>query len=359
MLQLLREFPAGSYEIICQSSQGALCDPRWESRARRTEVTFPWGRRGEIALNPALAFSVAAEGMRAVRRGGVTAIWANHPGSATTIGAWMVARRTGLPLTLYMHDMWEENEPSSLRRAVAHAYEPRVFRDAHRVLAITAEAADYFERKHSRRPDVLVHPVDPDLIPIDRPELPPLNGPIRLLFTGSVYNIMNEDTILAMAQAANRRPDRLQLQLITGSTPEYLQDAGIWGPGVEYMGTRPRTETIELQRSADYLYLPVAFNSPSKVEALTVFPVKGCDYLVSGRPTVIHAPAESHMARIGAEDRWAAVLTSAEPSAVDRFIDDLAVIDRTALVDGALAFAGKRRADDLSRRLYAELTAPR
>jgi glycosyltransferase involved in cell wall biosynthesis len=105
------------------------------------------------------------------------------------------------------------------------------------------------------------------------------------------------------------------------------------------------------------LYLPLAFDTPWKDEIRTVYPTKAVEYLVSGTPILLHAPADSYTAQEARELGWALVVdrpdTPALQDAIRRLAEDGAL--RESLVSAARKAAEGRDARGIAEGLMRDL----
>jgi hypothetical protein len=69
----------------------------------------------------------------------------------------------------------------------------------------------------------------------------------------------------------------------------------------------------ELQRTADILFLPLAFASPYPEIIRTSSPTKLGEYLCAGRPILVHAPSDSHLAQFARERGFGVVVDQPGP----------------------------------------------
>jgi glycosyltransferase involved in cell wall biosynthesis len=140
--------------------------------------------------------------------------------------------------------------------------------------------------------------------------------------------------------------------------PQGLEAAGIGGPRVSFKFA-PQAEVMAAQRRAALLFLPLAFRSSNPTEIRTVFPTKLLEYLVSGRPILVHAPADSWVSRAARAEGWGEVVDQADPLLLARSIDALLADQarQQALVAAAFKAACDRRASSVAGSLNAELGA--
>jgi len=115
-----------------------------------------------------------------------------------------------------------------------------------------------------------------------------------------------------------------------------------------------RTEVQRLQSTAHVLIAPLSHKNGSSEEVRTVFSTKLCEYLISGRPIIVFAPADSYHAESARKNGWAYPVTEDSPpalaEAIVRVVGDERLAD--ALVRGALQEARARSAKLHAERLH-------
>ena len=296
------------------------------------------------------------------RRGKVVSIFANYPFGYYLVAAWIAARRVGVPLLVYMHSLWEETPPSAADRIFARLLEGRIFRDAAAVYVPTEAAAAHYRAKHGIAPRLLPHAVNlADGAPGEPPAAPRAPGaPRTILFTGGVYH-MNRDALQAMVRTVEKMaiaPGEPEIRLLVcaPNDPDSLARLGIAGARTEVRSVDTAT-AMRMQREADLLYLPLAFDTPWRDEIRTVFPTKAVEYFVSGKPILLHAPADCFTVEDTRRFGWAYVVDTLDPASLDaairRLLSDAPL--RAALVRGARAAAASRDAKAIAAGLARDL----
>ena len=298
---------------------------------------------------------------RVARREKVSAVFANYPFGFFLVAAWLAAKSLRLPLFVYMHSLWEETTDASVDGWMAHRLEPRIFRDAAAVYAPTRFAIEHYRRKHGLEVRLLPHTVNlDDAGPEGGAGRKNEEGPHRILFTGGVYN-MNRDALLQMVEAVEKlgpSPDGRDVRLVVcaPNDPAVLAGIGVRGDRVETRFVDSRT-AMRLQKEADILYLPLAFDTPWKDEVRTVYPTKAVEYLVSGTPILLHAPGDSYTVHEAREMGWALVVDrqdgAALQGAIARLLTDRPL--REELAAGARSAAEGRDANRIAAGLARDL----
>ncbi len=85
---------------------------------------------------------------------------------------------------------------------------------------------------------------------------------------------------------------KIMLHIYTSQLKADLEREKIIGPIVLHKHVNQRS-VVHAQHKADILFLPLAFNSPIVEVIKTSAPGKMGEYLESGRPILVHAPADS------------------------------------------------------------------
>ena len=149
---------------------------------------------------------------------------------------------------------------------------------------------------------------------------------------------MNRDAVMRLADAAEVARSRPALDWCTQSLPPELQASG---HQPRYL---PRNELRAAQRLSTILYLPQAFNSDQPTMIHHNFPTKAMEYLSSGRPILVHAPADCYLSWLAKKEGFALVVDRPDAQELAAAIDRL-VADRQLqedLVAKALRFVSTR-----------------
>jgi glycosyltransferase involved in cell wall biosynthesis len=107
----------------------------------------------------------------------------------------------------------------------------------------------------------------------------------------------------------------MRLHVYTSQPQSALRDQRMQ-TDVVFHGHLPPETIHEVQRRADVLFLPLAFESPIGEVLRTSAPGKMGDYLATGRPILVHAPPDSFVSRYFREHDCGVVVDSNSPNAV-------------------------------------------
>jgi glycosyltransferase involved in cell wall biosynthesis len=317
--ELLRHFPKGSVVGVHGSVHPTNTRLDLSLPIARYQLKYLFSDKWTDRLNrlyPDLLVPYVAQRIDALaKRYQVKRLYAHYPSSVFTVAAYKVAKRRKLPLTLYMDILWQEHSKGRNQKLAAKL-EHDVIAYADQRIAITKSAAEYLEQKHGFAFQCIPHTIDATLLP-DGPRPAPEGAP-TIHFAGSIYPPMNQDSVERMVLATQQAKSKPRVDLCTPATLEGPLDQ----PNVSKRFLK-RDELIAAQRSATILYLPMAFESDKPMMVKSNFPTKAIEYYCSGRPILVHAPADSYLATIARKHNWAYVVDEPDVSALAEGIDQL------------------------------------
>ena len=220
--------------------------------------------------------------------------------------AYFASKRLKIPFVAYLFDdpvyQWE---PGIYRR-LARTWEPIWGRGAS-ALIVPNEilAKDLRSRLPKANIFIVRNPVDPAAFGDSTSAgAEQSNSPRfakdrvwRVLYTGSVYSAQ-ASAFKNLNNALNRLNGRFLLDVYTAQPPAALKENGLCGPYVHHHPHVPQSTSLSLQKNADILFLPLAFNSAIPEVILSSAPAKLGEYLAAGRPILAHAPSGSFVAEL-------------------------------------------------------------
>jgi glycosyltransferase involved in cell wall biosynthesis len=321
---------------------------RWsQERVRRLPGRYryfvklpPWGARwraGRIAgaaINYVLALLAGARAATAARRDGAAWVLSVADNGFSVIAGDVCARLSGLPHLIWIFDLWEENAYTDVERWVAHRLEPGIWRRATALIAHTEAMSDHYEAKHGVRCRVLPTPIELGGQPAPAPARNG-DGPREVLFAGALY-WAQEETLRRLARVCAQL-DGVSLTVV-GEESRY-RDKGIQAD--RYEPSLPPERFRERLERADLLFLGLSFDSDHPDVIATATPARLPEFMASGRPIVVHAPAGAHVTEYARREDFAEVVDSSDDAA-------LAAGIRRVLEDEGLSTMRARRAQALA-----------
>jgi glycosyltransferase involved in cell wall biosynthesis len=296
MEYLLRNYPSDRLTILTGSHYFKLASQKSRPATQENYVVFPvssatgrWGAgRLRLLLDwLALPFAVLLA-MYLIKRRGLRVILSVAHGRFF-VAAAVVARLSGVPLVLWVHDDWVTIwHRSWLGRYFSSWVFSFAVQSARHVYAVSTPMADRLRAAYRVEAEVQL-PCSEAVAPGECGKA--TSGDIfRIAFAGTNHGTGDTVGILASALAEKATlPDgrRIRLHL-------YLPPAGVrpaWRH--ENIVAHPWLSQPELRRElcqADLLFLPYNFSQDVNLWTRS-FPTKAADYLRYGKPIVVMAPA--------------------------------------------------------------------
>lgn len=292
---------------------------------------------------------------RAIREHGITMLLGISDDGPALIGTRLAHRLTGLPYALYLFDLYRGNDLSCALRAIARVAEPRLLREA-AVVVTTNEATDGLLRRRyggTFRSEVVHNSAFPEEFERSL-RTGSARPPYTIVFTGNVY-WAQEHAVLNLVRSMDRLRDLpVRLLLYIPSPTEKIRAEAAGRPNVE-LTSAPQSEVARVQCDATLLFLPLSWGTKAPEIIATATPGKLTDYLASGRPMLVHAPAGSYVARFTREHDTGIVVdrddVRALADAIREFLRDPSSADR--YVGNALRmFQERHDARKNSRKLW-------
>lgn len=281
---------------------------------------FAVGRVINAALNLVLAVAAGIRTARLVRRHRAAWVLSVADDGFSQIAGAIAGTISRRPHLLMIFDLWAENAYTEVERALARVAEPLLFRHAAAILVHCREMAEHYRAKHGIECVVLPTPVEPWQPERSRSDE---RGESEVLFAGAVY-WAQEDSLRRLTTALRDVPG--VGVTIVGS---WSDERALLGRGIVADRLEPDLAPSDFRRRlerADILFLGLGFETGHPDVIRTASPAKLPEYMMSGRPILIHAPAGSHVAEYARAGDFAEIVDVADETAlrtaVERILAD-------------------------------------
>lgn len=240
------------------------------------------------------AWSIVGTATAVVENENVTSILVISDDGPCFMAGWIIHRRTGIPLDLFIFDLWRGNALRWFQRLVASLFQRRVLAAARWVFAAGEGISEYLGTKWGTKP-IVVHNsvVAHGGTSTGSPSIPTL--PMVVVYTGGIY-WAQLDAILDMIVAVHDMVG-IEFHVYSHHDSHRLALAGLTGSNVVLHHGLPEDEVRDRQAAADVLYLPMSFGRKGRLIIETAQPAKSVEYMASGVPTLVHAPAYAFVTR--------------------------------------------------------------
>jgi glycosyltransferase involved in cell wall biosynthesis len=207
---------------------------------------------------------------------------------------FLASRMAGIPFFAYIFDDYVY-QWTGLARRFARIVSTPVFRHSRGVICPNEFLCEEYRRRYGVTTTLIHNPCSAGEDAGSVRSWPREAGRLRIVYTGAVYQA-NYDCFQNLLRAVGMLPETsVEVHIYTAQTTEQLASQGIAGPAIFVHNHAPYRDVLERQRDADILFLPLAFESPIPEVIRTSAPGKMGEYLSSGRPVLVHAPADSYL----------------------------------------------------------------
>jgi glycosyltransferase involved in cell wall biosynthesis len=286
---------------------------RYFAKLRSSPRAPAWLAWPMTAINVALAVMTGVVIGRAARREGATWVLSVADEGFSQICAAVAARAARIPHVTWVFDVWEENAYGPPDRHVARRLEGRLWRSAAAIVVHAEELADHYREKHGVSCRVLRTPIDEVATGGQRVARSRADD-LEVVVAGSIY--------WAQAEALDRVARAVRL--VPRATLTVIGDPRLRAHAIDADRFEHAASAEALRRrlgQAGLLVLGLSFDARFPDVVRTATPARLPEYLASGVPVLVHAPADSHVARHVRRHDLAAVVDVPDVAAVARAID--------------------------------------
>lgn len=243
--------------------------------------------------------------------------------------AFLASRRTKTPLIVYAFDYYAyqfdavEGVLGLVIRICARLFERIVIPRAALVIVPNEFMRDEYARRYGCQLAIVHNPLDSEPTEPSASPWPTVSGTIRLMYTGSVYtpHIQALQTVLKALDQDGA--EHIHLSLHTPQSAEELARLNLSGR-FDQPGCLDQAGIRAAQAKADILLLPFGFRTPYPAIIKTSAPGKLAEYLASGRPILVHAPADTFLAWYFRQNDCGWVVDQDDPQRLLSAIEEIA-----------------------------------
>ena len=226
------------------------------------------------------------------------------------IGTYILHKLTKKPFVVYFFDIYWGNFLPFPGNIVARILEPLLIKDSQNIVVTNQGTKEFYQRRYGdsikNKLVVVYNSLDPAPYKNLLPEKRGSTIPYVILFTGRI-NWPQIGSIKNLIRAVESM-DNVKIKFYCPNPRDYLEKIGIKaGEKIEIDVAAP-DEIPAIERRADILFLPLSWHTKSQDIIDTATPGKLTNYLISGRPILIHAPVSSHLVHYAKEKQFAHIV---------------------------------------------------
>lgn len=307
-----------------------------------------------------LPFNIVWRGKKIVKEEKIELLLGYSDHGPALISTYLLHKLTKKPFCLHFYDLYYGNNFAWFFTLAARFVEPTLFRSAERISAMSEALAEHYQTKYGREVTVLHN-----AIPLGSSARP---GPVlvhpepyRIVYTGTI-SWAQAQAIRNLVQAIQSLPSpEVVLHLYTPHEKRFLESQGIFeSDQVVFARGLPR-EMPAIQAAADILFVGLSFDTRYPLLINTSSPGKTCEYLVSGRPILVHAPKVSYIARYARQHAFACIVDENDAQGlaqqIAKLIVDKEVVERIVSNAWKTALAnhdGQKISESLRQLLFGQ-----
>ena len=217
--------------------------------------------------------------------------------------AYLVAKKSGLPLDVYLVDDLEESVKLEKQGCVARMVrwlEPKVLTRAERVFVISPGYVEHLRAKYGVESKWLPIPFTSHALTYSKysTEAPDIRQIAYLGAVNTLYISAIKDILAAVESwNAGNVPFKLKFVLMTYTNPGYVKRVLSGFSNWELLSQRPDKECEERMKLSWAIFLPYSFDKEEKVMVSTSFPSRLARCMVVGRPLLVYGPSYASLPR--------------------------------------------------------------
>ncbi|MBI3638348.1 hypothetical protein HY227_01230 [Candidatus Wolfebacteria bacterium] len=269
----------------------------------------------KILLGPALIFSqifmIIREGIKTIKKEKIEIMVGISDFGQAMISTYFLHKITKKPYYLYLFDIYAGNYYVFPGGILARIFEKPIFEKAEKIIVTNNGTKDFYARKYGEimgnkifvaYNSVFSKPYLDQKISKYDPK-----PPYTIIFTGKVY-WAQIGALKNLVKAVNELDMDVKLKIYSPSPKDYLKSIGIEAGDKIEISVAPPQDMPKIQSSADILFLPLSWNTKSPQIIATATPGKLTDYLIAGRPILIHAPKDTALVKYARKKNFAVVV---------------------------------------------------
>lgn len=228
------------------------------------------------------------------------------------ISSYFLHKKTKKPFVVFFFDLYKGNYFPFPGGILASIFEPKIIRSAEKIIVTNEGTKEFYIKRYGSNisskitvihnstfaePYLKFHsPFDP-------------KPPYTILYTGRIYwpQIRSIKNLIKAIEAIKEMD--IVFKIYCPNPPDYLKKLGIReSKKVKILKPLPPEEIPKVQTKADILFLPLSWQTKSPDIINTATPGKLAEYLISGRPILIHAPPSSFLTKYAKEKNFGLVV---------------------------------------------------
>jgi len=241
------------------------------------------------------------------------------PSTSSFVGGYIVACLRNIPFQIYTIDLLANSRLHKLEYYLLKFFEKKILKKSHKVYVLNQSIVEFYNKLVEREYILLPHTAD--ITKINDVSLSKRESKEKVIvFAGQIHSISLDalQNLIRAVRLITEYP--VKIQIFTNQPDHVLKKMGLLNSFVETRFISDYDELLEMQRRADILFSPVAFDPRYPKQAETCFPTKTFDYIKAERPILVHAPDHYYYTRYMDEHNSALIVSSFAPEELKKGI---------------------------------------
>ena len=236
---------------------------------------------------------------------------------------FIASRLARVPFYVYLFDTYSHMWVQADTQFIGRRLEPFILRRAAGIVSTNELVRKLLASRYGVDSTVIHNPCDiSEYEKLSHESVPRSDDEVRIVYTGSIseshYDALRN--LVTAIELIGRR--NVKLHLYTFTSTDRLAAEGIRGP-VVYHGHESVFTMPSVQREADILFLPLAFESPYPELMRVSSPSKIGEFLAARKPVLVHAPPDSFLSTYFRRYECGLVADQNKPEAVAEALEKL------------------------------------
>ncbi|NCC70733.1 glycosyltransferase [bacterium] len=227
---------------------------------------------------------------------------------------------------IFLFDLYLGNKFNFINHCIAKILEPIIIKHAKVIIVTNKSTKDYYINKYGKSEKYYI--IHNSVLSnnykgaIRTHEIAKNSSKdiIKIIFTGNIYWPQKQS--LKNLLDLTEKNDKIKLDIYCPNVPKDILNKYKNIKNINFTSAQ-QSEMPKVQSEADILFLPLSWNSDAPDIIKTASPGKLTDYLIAGKPILIHAPEYSFITKYAKKNEFAEVVDTNSIEALSKSISKL------------------------------------
>ncbi|MFA5134763.1 MAG: hypothetical protein WC505_03130 [Patescibacteria group bacterium] len=264
---------------------------------------------------------IVRRGITIVKKNGIEVLIGISGDGLALIAAYVIHKITKKKYILYLFDLYRGNNFSPSIKWLARIVEPTLVRSASKIIVTNSGTKDLYNKRYGNVPiEIIYNAIFSEKYANLNNDYSP-SEPYTIIFTGNIYWAQEQSIVNLIKAIGQINQIKVNLQLYLPKCPDSIKNLVENNERVSISKASPE-EIPAIQNKADLLFLPLAWDTKAPEIIQTATPGKFTDYLIAGRPMLVHAPEYAYVSQYAKKFKLGLVVDHNDISILAQAITD-------------------------------------